>query len=445
MATIRPLIDGSAAAEKRLARLATRGSGPRGVEAAVAAIIAGVRRGGDRALARYSKRFDGVDLEPGAFEVPQREIKKACARADKTTLAALEKAHVRISRFHRRQLEKGYEIKEPGIRTGVRVLPLARAGVYVPGGKAAYPSSVLMNIVPARVAGVADITVVTPPSPDGVLPEVLAAAAIAGATRVLTLGGAQAVAALAYGTETVARVDKIVGPGNIFVATAKRLVFGQVDIDMIAGPSEVLIIADGSADPELVAADMLAQAEHDELAAAVCLTPSRSKAEAVARALAEQLAGLSRADIAARSLARYGTVMVTSSLARAAELANEIAPEHLELFIRRPRALLSKIRNAGAVFLGELSSEPLGDYAAGPNHVLPTGGAARFASPLGVYDFLKRTSIIEVNREGLEKLAPTVEKLARAEGLEAHALAVSRRRLKVRGAAAGGRRKPRTG
>jgi histidinol dehydrogenase len=309
----------------------------------------------------------------------------------------------------------------------MRLSPLARAGVYVPGGKAAYPSSVLMNIVPAKVAGVGEITVVTPPSKAGIQDAVLAAASIAGATRVLRIGGAQAVGALAYGTKTVARVDKIVGPGNIFVATAKRLVFGEVDIDMVAGPSEVLIIADGSANPEWVAADMLAQAEHDELAASICITTSLEHARAVAVELSRQCAELSRATIAARSLERFGTILVAASLERACELANEIAPEHLEVFTKSPRKLLPLLRNAGAIFLGALTTESIGDYAAGPNHVLPTGGAARFSSPLGVYDFVKRTSIIEVDRSGFDRLAPVVTELATAEGLEAHGLAVLRR------------------
>ncbi len=422
-----PLLDGSAAAEAQLAKLATRGRGPAGVEATVQRILAAVRRDGDAAVARFTKRFDRVSLDASAFEVPKKEIAAARSRVPKTLMAALEAAHQRIADFHALECEKGFERRENGITTGMRLTPLARAGVYVPGGKAAYPSSVLMNIVPAVVAGVPDITVVTPPSPQGIRDEVLAAASIAGATRVLRVGGAQAVAALAYGTETIARVDKIVGPGNIFVATAKRLVFGEVDIDMVAGPSEVLIIADDSADPSWVAADMLAQAEHDELAASICITTSRAHATAVARAVEAQCAELSRASIAASSLERFGTILVVKSLERACELADEIAPEHLEVVTKRPRALLSRLHNAGAIFLGALTTESMGDYAAGPNHVLPTGGAARFASPLGVYDFVKRTSIIELDRKGFDRLAGIVVELATAEGLEAHALAVTRR------------------
>ena len=422
-----PLLDGSAAATARLAKLATRGRGPAGVEQAVQRILAAVRRDGDAAVARFTKRFDRVSLDASTFEVPKKEIAAARSRVPKTLMAALEAAHERIAAFHALEREQGFERRENGITTGMRLTPLARAGVYVPGGKAAYPSSVLMNIVPAVVAGVPDITVVTPPSPQGIRDEVLAAASIAGATRVLRVGGAQAVAALAYGTETIARVDKIVGPGNIFVATAKRLVFGEVDIDMVAGPSEVLIIADDSADPAWVAADMLAQAEHDELAASICITTSRAHATAVARAAEAQCAELSRASIAASSLERFGTILVVKNLERACELADEIAPEHLEVVTKKPRALLPRLHNAGAIFLGALTTESMGDYAAGPNHVLPTGGAARFASPLGVYDFVKRTSIIELDRKGFDRLAGIVVELATAEGLEAHALAVTRR------------------
>jgi len=422
-----PLLDGTKAATAQLARLAARGRGPAGVEATVRRILDAVRKDGDAAVARFTRQFDGVALAPATFEVPAREIAAARRRTPKKLLAALETAHERIRAFHSLECERSFEKKERGIRTGMRLSPLARAGVYVPGGKAAYPSSVLMNIVPAKVAGVAEITVVTPPSKEGIRDAVLAAASIAGATRVLRIGGAQAVGALAYGTKTVARVDKIVGPGNIFVATAKRLVFGEVDIDMVAGPSEVLIVTDDSADPEWVAADMLAQAEHDELAASICITTSREHAAAVALAVERQCAELSRASIAARSLERFGTILVAASLERACELADEIAPEHLEVFTRSPRRLLPLLHNAGAIFLGAMTTESVGDYAAGPNHVLPTGGAARFASPLGVYDFVKRTSIIELDRSGFDRLAPVVTELAMAEGLEAHALAVLRR------------------
>jgi len=422
-----PLIDGSKAAKAQLAHLFERGRGPVGVEATVRGILDAVRKDGDAAVAHFTKQFDGVALAPGKFAVPAGEIAAARRRVPKPLLKALEAAHERIRAFHALERERSFERKEKGIRTGMRLAPLARAGVYVPGGKAAYPSSVLMNIVPAVVAGVPDITVVTPPSKDGISDAVLAAASIAGATRVLRIGGAQAVGALAFGTRSVARVDKIVGPGNIFVATAKRLVFGEVDIDMVAGPSEVLIIADPGADPAWVAADMLAQAEHDELAASICITTDREHALAVAAAVASQCAELPRASIAAKSIERFGTILVVESLERACELSDEIAPEHLEVFTKKPRRLLPLLHNAGAIFLGSLTTESMGDYAAGPNHVLPTGGAARFSSPLGVYDFVKRTSIIELDRSGFERLAPTVVALATAEGLDAHALAVLRR------------------
>jgi histidinol dehydrogenase len=422
------LVDGTRAAEARLAQLARRQDDQGQVEAEVAAILSAVRRDGDRALIRYALRFDRVRMRASDLVVDQAAIDRAERAVPAPVRQALELAHRRIARFHRAQTERGFELRESGLRLGMRVTPLARVGVYVPGGSAAYPSSVLMNVVPAKIAGVPDITVVTPAGEKGIRPEVLVAARLAGATRIVRVGGAQAVGALAYGTETVARVDKIVGPGNVYVATAKRLVFGQVDIDMIAGPSEVLIVADTSAAPEFIAADMLAQAEHDPRAAAVCLVDDEALGHAVAAELQLQLAELGRREIATRSLANYGLVLVTRSLDRAVEIANEIAPEHLELFVRRPRALLGRVRDAGAIFLGQHSTEALGDYLAGPNHVLPTGGTARFASPLGVYDFVKRTSIIEATRRGFERLAPAVERLAGTEGLDGHAAAVTRRR-----------------
>lgn len=419
-----PLVAGTKAATARLALLAGRGQGAGNVEGDVRRILDAVRKEGDAALFRYTRQFDQVAVTAASLEVGPKQIAAARRRTPKKVLAALESAHERILAFHQLERSRSFEKKEKGIHTGMRVSPLARVGVYVPGGKAAYPSSVLMNVVPAKVAGVEDITMVTPPSKEGIGDAVLAAASIAGVTRVLRVGGAQAVAALAYGTKSIRRVDKIVGPGNIYVATAKRLVFGEVDIDMVAGPSEVLILADDSANPEWVAADMLAQAEHDELAAAICITTSRSHAAAVSLAVERQCAGLARASIAAQSLSRFGTVLVAKSLEKACDLANQIAPEHLEVFTSSPKKMLPLLHNAGAIFLGALTTEPVGDYAAGPNHVLPTGGAARFASPLGVYDFVKRTSIIEIDRSGLERLAPVVTELAGVEGLEAHARAV---------------------
>ena len=428
MATkIKIVKDGSAAAKQRLAGLATRAASGGKVEADVRKIVAAVRRDGDKAVARLTEKFDGVRLTPRRFVVRAKEIDTAVRKVSPATRRALERAHQRIVRFHKHQKEAGFEINENGIRTGMRVLPLSKVGVYVPGGRAAYPSSVLMNIAPAKVAGVGDITVLTPPSKDGIRPEVLAAAKIAGADRVVRIGGAQGIAAAAYGTKTIPRVDKIVGPGNIYVATAKRLVFGQVDIDMIAGPTEVLVVADSTATPEFVATDLLAQAEHDPEAAAVCITTSKKTAERIAHEVEIQLEDLPRRMIAARSIRRYGMIIVVPSLDRAVELTNEIAPEHLELFVRKPRELLDGVLNAGAVFLGEYTTESLGDYAAGPNHVLPTGGSARFSSPLGVYDFLKRMSVIEADRAGLARLAPTIVALAKSEGLDGHALAASRR------------------
>ncbi|MFP6626925.1 MAG: histidinol dehydrogenase [Deltaproteobacteria bacterium] len=424
---ITPLCDGSVEAGRRLEKLRGRAVGGGRVARDVARIIADVRRRGDKAVFEYTQRLDGVRLSPRRLQVGPEEIKRACAGLDSETYRALKKAHTRIGRFHRLQRERGFELREAGVRTEMRITPLEKVGVYVPGGRASYPSSVLMNVVPAKIAGVADITVVTPPSVDGVSAAVLAAADLAGATRVLQIGGAQAIAALAYGTRSIERVDKIVGPGNAYVAEAKRAVFGQVDIDMVAGPTEVLIVADGTARADFVAADMLAQAEHDPLAASLCVTTSRRLAAGVVTELKRQLPALERRAVARRSLARFGTILLVRSMSRAIEVANQIAPEHLELLVAEPRRLLGRIKNAGAIFLGQYSTEPLGDYIVGANHVLPTGGSARFASPLGVYDFVKRTSIIEVSRSGLRRLAGPAIVLAGSEGLGAHALAVSRR------------------
>jgi histidinol dehydrogenase len=330
--------------------------------------------------------------------------------------------------YHANQVEEGFLERDAlGTEIGMRVVPLERVGVYVPGGRAAYPSTVLMTVIPARVAGVREVIAVSPVSAAGDVPVILAACHVAGVDALYRVGGAQAVAALAYGTETIPRVDKIVGPGNIWVATAKRLCYGQVDIDAIAGPSEVLIVADGAADPALVAADMLAQAEHDPLAAAICVTPDRRLAARVALALDAQLAALPRRAIAARALAAFGAIVVVRSLREAVTLANRLAPEHLELLVREPARWAREIRHAGAVFLGPHAPEAFGDYLAGPNHVLPTGGTARFASPLGVYDFVKRTSLIGATPRTLAHLGPAVARLARMEGLDAHGRAVERR------------------
>ncbi len=417
------------ACQRHLQKLLARGEGGSAqVEETVRTILQAVKKKGDRALLAYTAKFDRVRLMQETLAVTKPELDAALAALPKPERAALQTAARRITDFHRRQRQYSWSYRDHlGAELGQRVSPLERIGVYVPGGKAAYPSSVLMNVIPAKVAGVKEVVVVSPPSPQGDQLAILAAARLAGADLFFRVGGAQAVAALAYGTETVPRVDKIVGPGNIFVATAKRLVFGQVGIDMVAGPSEVLVIADDSASPAYVAADMLSQAEHDELAAPLCLTTSQRFASAVVDALTEQLRSLKRRAIAAASLRRYGAVILARSREEIVELANTIAPEHLELAVRNPRSWLKDIRHTGAIFLGHLSTEPFGDYLAGPSHVLPTGGTARFSSPLGVYDFLKRTSVIQASTRALHTLGPQIVRLAEMEGLEAHARAVQYR------------------
>ena len=406
---------------ERLKYLASRGEIlEEEYEKTVKEIIRRVKEEGDKALIEFTEKFDGVKLTPETLEVPYEELEKAYKSIDNKVREALEFAEERIRVFHEKQLENSFFKEEEGIILGQKVLPLERVGVYVPGGKAAYPSTVLMNVVPAVVAGVQEIIMVSP-KPN---PYTLAAAYIAGVSRVFQVGGAQAIAALAYGTETIPKVDKIVGPGNIYVALAKKLVFGAVDIDMIAGPSEVLVIADESANPRWVAADLLSQAEHDELAAAILVTPSERLAEEVVKAIRELLNSLERKEIAQRSLERFGTVFLVKDLFHACEVANHIAPEHLEVITKEPMALLPELKHAGAIFLGAYSTEPLGDYLLGPNHTLPTGKTARFFSPLGVYDFIKRSSVIFVAKEGFKRVADYAEVLAMAEGLTAHALAV---------------------
>jgi len=417
------------ACRRQLQKLLSRGeNASEQIEKSVRDIIADVRRRGDPAVCAYTRTFDHVRVTPETLAVSVDEMREALTRLPTTERRALQTAAQRITTFHRRQREASWSYRDAlGVSLGQRVVPLQRVGVYVPGGKAAYPSSVLMNVIPAKVARVKEIIVVSPPSPQGYHPAILAAAHLAGATAFFRVGGAQAVAALAYGTKTIPRVDKIVGPGNVYVATAKRLVFGQVDIDMIAGPSEVLVIADDSASPHEVAADMLSQAEHDELAAPLCVTTSAPLAQAIVQAIAEQLAQLKRSAIAAAAMRRHGAVILARDQQEVIELANAIAPEHLELAVKNPRAWLPALHNAGAIFLGHLSTEPFGDYIAGPNHVLPTGGTARFSSPLGVYDFLKRTNIIEASPRAMATLAPHIVRLAEMEGLEAHARAVQYR------------------
>ena len=406
--------------------LARRGTREGKVERRVAEIVTAVQKQGDRALLRYTRLFDRLRLTAAALEVKPVEIERATARVAPKDLATLRFAAKRIAAFHRRQLQKSWQYRDPlGMVLGQRITPLERVGVYVPGGKASYPSTVLMNAVPANVAGVKEIVMTSPIGDDGAI--ILAAAHVAGVDRVFRVGGAQAVAALAFGTKTIPKVDKIVGPGNIFVATAKRMVFGEVNIDSIAGPSEILLLADDSADPIHVAADMLSQAEHDELAAAFCVTTSMAIALKIQRAIDDQLRSTKRQAITLKSLEKYGAIIVTRNKREMIELANAIAPEHIELIVRRPTKLAKEIRNAGAIFLGPYSAPPLGDYLAGPNHVLPTGGSARFFSPLGTYDFLKRTTVIHAQKRALKTLATKIMQLARLEGLDDHARSVEAR------------------
>jgi histidinol dehydrogenase len=389
----------------------------------VAAILEAVLERGDEAVREFGRRFDGVDLAPAEWELDQATWQGALERIDTRLRQALGRAVDRVREYHEHQREPGFHLSAPdGSVVGMKVTPLDRVGVYVPGGKASYPSSVIMNAVPALVAGVQEIVAVVPPS--GVTDTVLAACALSGVTRIFRIGGAQAVGALAFGTATVPRVDKIVGPGNRWVAEAKRQVVGQVGIDMIAGPTEVLIIADGSAIPARVAADLIAQAEHDEDATSWCVTPSAALADALPRALEEALSRTPRAAIARAALERNGVVVVVPTMREAIEVANRRAPEHLEIVAEGAERIAGSIRHAGAVFLGDETPEPVGDYLAGPSHVLPTSGTARYASPLGVYDFVKRTSVIRYSAARLAADADAILALAEAEGLDGHAEAV---------------------
>ncbi len=400
-----------------------------GTRERVAEILADVASRGDVAVAEYSRQLDGSELTPAEWELPLDRCHEALARIPAQLRQALEQAAKQIHQYHLHQRDAGFSLREAdGTLLGMRVTPVDAAGLYVPGGKAAYPSSVLMNAIPAVVAGVQELVAVTPPL--GINDAVLAALAISGVTRVFRVGGPHAVGALAFGTETIPQVDKIVGPGNRWVAEAKRQVFGQVGIDMIAGPTEVLILADESADPRAVAADMIAQAEHDEDASAWLATTSLTLADALPGALEAALAVAPRAEIARKALSQNGLIILVDDRAGMAAVANRRAAEHLEIVTREPESLAAEIRHAGAIFLGPSTPEPVGDYLAGPSHVLPTGGSARFASPLGVYDFVKRTSIVQYSRARLEADAPAVIALAEAEGLFGHAEAV-RRRLEV--------------
>ena len=394
------------------------------VEEPVRDIIAQVRAKGDEALKRYTKEFDGVDIT--SVEVGQGAIDEGFRMADPMLVDILYRASERVAAFHQHQVRNSFLVnEEDGILMGQKIIPLERVGLYVPGGTAAYPSSVIMNCIPAKLAGVKEIVMVTPPGKDGKIPpNILAAARICGVNRVFRVGGAQAIAALAYGTESVPRVDKIVGPGNQFVAEAKKQVFGKVGIDMVAGPSEILVIADGKCDPRIVAADLLSQAEHDKNASAVLVTDSEALAVAVQAAIEEQLPKLRREEIARASIDTNGKIIVADSLDTAVEIANEIAPEHLEVCVDQPFDYLDKIKNAGSIFLGRNCPEALGDYFAGPNHALPTSGTARFSSPLSVDDFVKKTQYTYYTRPALEKAQPTVSIFAKQEGLTAHARSI---------------------
>ena len=394
------------------------------VEEPVREIIAQVRAKGDEALKRYTKEFDGVDIT--SVEVGQGAIDEGFRMADPMLVDILYRASERVAAFHQHQVRNSFLVnEEDGILMGQKIIPLERVGLYVPGGTAAYPSSVIMNCIPAKLAGVKEIVMVTPPGKDGKIPpNILAAARICGVNRVFRVGGAQAIAALAYGTESVPRVAKIVGPGNQFVAEAKKQVFGKVGIDMVAGPSEILVIADGKCDPRIVAADLLSQAEHDKNASAVLVTDSEALAVAVQAAIEEQLPKLRREEIARASIDTNGKIIVADSLDTAVEIANEIAPEHLEVCVDQPFDYLDKIKNAGSIFLGRNCPEALGDYFAGPNHTLPTSGTARFSSPLSVDDFVKKTQYTYYTRPALEKAQPTVSIFAKQEGLTAHARSI---------------------
>jgi histidinol dehydrogenase len=388
------------------------------IQNVVEKIINDVKRGGDKAVKKYTEKFDSIKLK--SLSIDKNEIDSSAKKAGKEFLKAMKLAAKRIRAFHELQKEESWYFSEQGMMLGHIIRPIERVGVYVPGGKASYPSTVLMNVIPAQVAGVKEIALCVPTPGGKIDPPVAAAIKLLGLKEVHRIGGAQAIAAMAYGTETVKKVDKIVGPGNIYVATAKKMVFGDVDIDMIAGPSEILIIADNTANPSFVAADLLSQAEHDEMASSILITNSESLVKKVSQELSLQLKNLKRKDIAKKSIDKYGAIIITKSLNTAIDIANQIAPEHLEIMTKVPARFLPKIKNAGAIFLGEWTPETVGDYAAGPNHTLPTCGTARFFSPLGVYDFIKRSSLLNFKKQGFMNLAKTVETFADTEGMEAH-------------------------
>lgn len=394
-------------------------------EGRVNAIIEGVRVKKDEAIFAYTKQFDGADIHASNIKVTEEEIKEAYEKVDETLLTVIRKALVNIRKYHEKQIQNSWFTTENGIILGQKVTALEKAGVYVPGGKAVYPSSVLMNVLPAKVAGVDKIIMCTPPGKDGkVYPSTLVAAKEAGVDEIYKVGGAQAIAAMAFGTESIPKVDKIVGPGNIYVALAKKAVFGYVSIDSIAGPSEILVLADETANPRYVAADLLSQAEHDEMASAILITTSQELAEKVSEEVDKLTAELSRKAIIEKSLEQYGYILVAENMDEAIETVNEIASEHMEIVTKDPFHIMTKIRNAGAIFVGEYSSEPLGDYFAGPNHVLPTNGTAKFFSALSVDDFIKKSSIISYSREALEPVYKDIASFAECEQLTAHAKSI---------------------
>ena len=392
-------------------------------EETVNEILSNVKENGDQALFGYTLKFDKFQLTPENIRVTREEIREAYAQMDSELVEVIKRSAANIRAFHEKQLRNSwFDAREDGTILGMKVTPIGRVGVYVPGGKAAYPSSVLMNVIPAKVAGVTDIIMTTPPGADGkVNPGTLVAADIAGVGTIYKAGGAQAIAAMAYGTQSIPKVDKITGPGNIFVALAKKAVYGYVSIDSIAGPSEILVLADETANPRYVAADLLSQAEHDELASAILITTSRELAEQVSEEVDGFVARLSRREIMEKSLENYGYILLAEDMEAAIKAANDIASEHLEILTKNPFDTMTRIKNAGAIFLGEYSSEPLGDYYAGPNHILPTNGTAKFFSPVNVDDFLKKTSIISYSREALQAVHEDIERFAESEGLTAHA------------------------
>lgn len=401
------------------------------IEKKVKRILSDIEKEGDKAVIRYTELYDGISLKPSEIRISSEKIKSAYKFLDRKSLKSLEISSEKIRSFHEKEKLNSWFVEEDGSILGQIRRPLNRVGVYVPGGKAAYPSSVLMNVIPAKVAGVPEIAMCVPTPAGDINPYILAAADIAGVTEMYRIGGAQAIGAMAYGTKTIPKVDKIVGPGNIYVATAKRFVFGKVDIDMVAGPSEILILADKTADPVFIAADLLGQAEHDEMASSMLITTSESLAIRTKRELSRQIKKTKRRKVAEVSLKKYGAIIITRNINESINLANEIAPEHLEVMVDKPFKIIDKIKNAGAIFLGPWTPEALGDYSAGPNHVLPTGGTARFSSPLGVDDFMKRTSLLSFSEEGLKKIGDTVIRMAEIEGLEAHGDSVRVRLKKV--------------